>query len=146
MSMMTRVVIVYFLRQLLANAAIAVSRIFCLDAVGPQGRPWMGASGHNGDTRGAAHGYEPTREAAMAAFAKSWRRSWGFGSLARSSSSPWLRTVASGCPICPMSINLTPYRIRGIAHSRHRCGKLILAATEDFRPIANLVLVVHADA
>jgi hypothetical protein len=23
----------------------------------------------------AAHGYEPTREAAMAAFAKSWRRS-----------------------------------------------------------------------
>jgi hypothetical protein len=24
--------------------------------------------------RRAAHGYEPTREAAMAAFAKSWRR------------------------------------------------------------------------
>jgi hypothetical protein len=32
------------------------------------------ASGHNGDIRRAAHGYEPTREAAMAAFAKSWRR------------------------------------------------------------------------
>jgi hypothetical protein len=25
------------------------------------------------DIRRAAHGYEPTREAAMAAFAKSWR-------------------------------------------------------------------------
>jgi hypothetical protein len=27
-----------------------------------------------GQIRRAAHGYEPTREAAMAAFAKSWRR------------------------------------------------------------------------
>jgi hypothetical protein len=52
-----------------------VGRIFFLDAVGPQGRPWMWASGHNGDLRRAAHGYEVTREAAMAAFAKSWRRS-----------------------------------------------------------------------
>jgi hypothetical protein len=26
------------------------------------------------DIRRAAHGYEPTREAAMAAFVKSWRR------------------------------------------------------------------------
>jgi hypothetical protein len=51
-----------------------VGRIFFLDAVGPQGRPWMWASGHNGDIRRGAHGYEPTREAAMAAFAKSWRR------------------------------------------------------------------------
>jgi hypothetical protein len=33
----------------------------------------MWASGHNGDIGSAAHGYEPTREAAMAAFAKSWR-------------------------------------------------------------------------
>jgi hypothetical protein len=40
----------------------------------PQGRPWMWASGHNGDIRRAAHGYEATREAAMAAFAKSWRQ------------------------------------------------------------------------
>jgi hypothetical protein len=31
-------------------------------------------SGHNGDIKCAAHGYEPTREAAMTAFAKSWRR------------------------------------------------------------------------
>jgi len=35
----------------------------------------MRSSGHNGNIRGAAHGYEPTREAAMAAFAKSWCRS-----------------------------------------------------------------------
>jgi hypothetical protein len=34
----------------------------------------MWASGHNGDIRRAAHGYEPTRAAAMAAFAKNWRR------------------------------------------------------------------------
>jgi hypothetical protein len=53
---------------------VIVGRIFFLDAVGPQGRPWMWASGHNGDIRRAAHGYEETREAAMAAFAKSWRR------------------------------------------------------------------------
>jgi hypothetical protein len=53
---------------------VVVGRIFCLDAVGPRDRPWMWASGHNGEIRRAAHGYEPTREAAMAAFAKSWRR------------------------------------------------------------------------
>jgi hypothetical protein len=51
-----------------------VGRIFFLDAVGQQGRPWMWASGHNGDIRQVAHGYEAMREAAMAAFAKSWRR------------------------------------------------------------------------
>jgi hypothetical protein len=34
----------------------------------------MWASGHHGDIKRAAHGYEPTREAAMAAFAKCWRR------------------------------------------------------------------------
>ena len=53
---------------------VVVGRIFFLDAVGPQGRPWMWASGHNGDIKRAAHGYEATREAAMAASAKSWRR------------------------------------------------------------------------
>ena len=53
---------------------VVVGRIFCLDAVGPQGRPRMWASGHNGDIKRAARGYEATREAAMAAFAKSWRR------------------------------------------------------------------------
>jgi hypothetical protein len=45
-------------------------RIF-LDAVGPRARPWMWASGHNAHYRRAAHGYEQTREAAMAAFAQS---------------------------------------------------------------------------
>jgi hypothetical protein len=35
----------------------------------------MWASGHRADSvKRAAHGYEATREAAMAAFAKSWRR------------------------------------------------------------------------
>jgi hypothetical protein len=35
----------------------------------------MWASGHSAATvKRATHGYEPTREAAMAAFAKSWRR------------------------------------------------------------------------
>jgi hypothetical protein len=52
---------------------VVVGRIFKVP-VAPAGRPWMWASGHNGDIRRAAHGYEPTREAAMAAFAKSWRR------------------------------------------------------------------------
>ena len=37
-------------------------------------RTWMWTSGYNGHIRRASHGYEPTREAAMAAFAKSWRR------------------------------------------------------------------------
>jgi hypothetical protein len=34
----------------------------------------MWASGHNGQISRAAHGHEPTLEAAMSAFAKSWRR------------------------------------------------------------------------
>jgi hypothetical protein len=33
----------------------------------------MWANGHDGDVRRAAHGYEPTPEAAMAVFAKGWR-------------------------------------------------------------------------
>jgi hypothetical protein len=53
---------------------VIVGRIFKVP-IAPQDQPWMWASGHNGDIRRAAHGYEPTREAAMAAFAKSWRRS-----------------------------------------------------------------------
>jgi len=52
---------------------VIVGRIFLMLVV-PEGRPWMWARGHNGDIKRAAHGYEPTREAAMAAFAKSWRR------------------------------------------------------------------------
>jgi hypothetical protein len=50
-----------------------VGRIF-LSPAAPMDRPWMWASGHNGDIRRAAHGYEPTRELAMAAFKKNWRR------------------------------------------------------------------------
>ena len=53
---------------------VVVGRIFKAP-VAPAGRPWMWASGHNGDIKRAAHGYEPTREAAMEAFAGSWRRS-----------------------------------------------------------------------
>ena len=54
---------------------VVIGRILCLDAVGPQARPWMWASGHSAATiKRAAHGYEATHEAAMAAFAKSWRR------------------------------------------------------------------------
>jgi hypothetical protein len=52
---------------------VVVGRIF-LVPVAPEGRPWMWASGHSADRVKRAHGYEPTREAAMAAFAKSWRR------------------------------------------------------------------------
>src|SRR5262245_14379666 len=38
----------------------------------PQDRPWMWGSGHSADSVSrAAYGYEATREAAMAAFAKS---------------------------------------------------------------------------
>jgi hypothetical protein len=44
-------------------------------AASPEGSPWMWtlALGHHED-RTSTHGYEATREAAMAAFAKSWRR------------------------------------------------------------------------
>jgi hypothetical protein len=45
--------------DLLENGFV-VGRIFFLDAVGPQGRPWMWASGHNGDLCRAAHSDEPT--------------------------------------------------------------------------------------
>jgi hypothetical protein len=53
---------------------VIVGRIF-KSPVGPADRPWMWASGHSaGTVARAAHGYEATREDAMAAFAKSWRR------------------------------------------------------------------------
>jgi hypothetical protein len=44
-------------------------------AASPVGTPWMWtlAYGHHED-RTPIYGYEPTREDAMAAFAKSWRR------------------------------------------------------------------------
>jgi len=56
----------------LENASSSVASSRCRFA--PQDRTWMWAIGHKGHIRRAAHGYEPTREAAMAAFAKTWRR------------------------------------------------------------------------
>jgi len=46
-----------------------------MKAASPEGTPrmWTLAFGHHED-RTPTHGYEPTREAAMAAFAQSWRR------------------------------------------------------------------------
>jgi hypothetical protein len=53
---------------------VVIGRIFKVP-VAPPDRPWMWASGHSAATvKRAAHGYEPTREAAMGAFAKSWRK------------------------------------------------------------------------
>ena len=53
---------------------VTVGRIFHAVA-SPVGSPWMWslAFGHHED-RTPTHGYAETREAAMAAFAKSWRR------------------------------------------------------------------------
>jgi hypothetical protein len=52
---------------------VVIGRIFFSPAA-LQSRPWMWASGHNGDIKRAAHGYEATREAAMQAFARRWHR------------------------------------------------------------------------
>jgi hypothetical protein len=60
--------------DVLADGAV-VARIM-KTAAAPVGLPWMWtlAFGHHED-RTPTHGYEPTPEAAMAAFAKSWRGS-----------------------------------------------------------------------
>jgi len=58
-----------------------VGRLF-LSPAAPQDRQWMWIQ-----NRTPAHGYEPTRETAMAAFAKSWRRRnapFGTAGVARS--------------------------------------------------------------
>jgi predicted nucleotidyltransferase len=62
--------------DVLADGAV-VGRIFKANAA-PVGSPWMWtrAFGHHED-RSPTHGYAETREAAMAAFAKRWRRSRG---------------------------------------------------------------------
>ena len=59
--------------DVLADGAV-VGRIMKVHAA-PEGSPWMWtlALGYHEDPR-PTHSYEPTREAAMAAFAKSWRR------------------------------------------------------------------------
>jgi hypothetical protein len=62
---------------------VVVGRI-CKEEAAPPDRSWGRASGHSAATvKRAAHGYEPTREAAMAAFAKSWGRdpSGAYGTL-----------------------------------------------------------------
>ena len=51
---------------------VVVGRI-CKVPTAPEDRPWMWASGHDGQIKRVAQGYEATREAAIAAFAKSWR-------------------------------------------------------------------------
>jgi hypothetical protein len=53
---------------------VAVGRIMKVHAA-PEGSPWMWtlAFGHHED-RMPTHGYAATREAAMTAFGKSWRR------------------------------------------------------------------------
>jgi len=52
-----------------------VGRIFVANDSAPDGKPWFWglAFGHL-EGRSPKHGFESTREAAMAAFAKSWRR------------------------------------------------------------------------
>ena len=52
---------------------VVVGRIFKVP-IAPGDRHWMWTSGQNSHIRREAHGYESMREAAMAAFAKSWRR------------------------------------------------------------------------
>jgi hypothetical protein len=59
--------------DVVANGEV-VGRIFKANAA-PVGSPWMWTAifpHHEG--RSPTHGYEATREAAMSAFAKSWRR------------------------------------------------------------------------
>ena len=56
--------------DVLADGVI-VGRIFKADAA-PAGMPWMWTMLFN--YRWPTHGYATSREAAMAAFAKSWRR------------------------------------------------------------------------
>jgi hypothetical protein len=58
----------------LADSGAVVGRIFKVHAA-PVGTPWMWTllfGQHEDGT--PTHGHEATREAAMAAFAKSWRR------------------------------------------------------------------------
>jgi hypothetical protein len=59
--------------DVLANGEV-VGRIFKANAA-PVGEPWMWTLAFgNHEGRSPTHGYEATREDAMSAFAKSWRR------------------------------------------------------------------------
>jgi hypothetical protein len=54
--------------------SMVVGRIF-KSAAAPVGTPWFWTLAYSHlEDRTPTHGYEPTRETAMAAFAKSWRR------------------------------------------------------------------------
>jgi hypothetical protein len=55
---------------------VVIGRIFKVRLGGRTPWMWTLAFGHHED-RTPTHGYEATREAAMAAFAKSWRREGG---------------------------------------------------------------------
>ena len=51
-----------------------VGRIYFIGDTSPMARAWFwGLASSDRKDRTPTHGYEPTREAAMAAFAKSWR-------------------------------------------------------------------------
>jgi hypothetical protein len=52
---------------------VVVGRIFGANAA-PLGTPWMWTLAFGNHDRTPIHGYEATHEAAMVAFAKSWRR------------------------------------------------------------------------
>src|SRR6516225_9510482 len=52
---------------------VVVGRIFLMP-IGPRGDRRCGRAATMGAIERPAHGYEPTREAGLAAFAKSWRR------------------------------------------------------------------------
>src|SRR5262245_13995590 len=112
--------------DVLENGKVA-GRIFFLDAVAPEGRPWMWASGHNGEIKRAAHGYAETREAAVAAFA-SWllspqpplriqlaRRA----GLRRRPEHPNVHPVPTGAPVARLAPRHRPERPRRLHEVAH---------------------------
>jgi hypothetical protein len=66
--------------DVLENGVVVV-RIFCLDAVGPQGRPWMWASGHNGESDARRMDTTGQIRAAGALRWKQWRPSQAVGGV-----------------------------------------------------------------
>ena len=94
--------------DVLADGAV-VGRIFKVHAA-PVGTPWMWtlAFGRHED-RTPTHGYAATREAAMTAFAKSWRREIGIGGILATPPLPHHRTYGSR-------------RFGGLSRPRHRDG------------------------
>jgi hypothetical protein len=58
--------------DVISTDGMIIGRIF-KTATAPAGTPWMWTLSYGDERDRTPHGYEPTREAAMAAFAKSWR-------------------------------------------------------------------------